>query len=102
MNANKEHVSAAMKVLDVLDALSSHAIHGVGNAALAEQLGMSKHNVTRAVQVLIEKGWARKDEATGHFHPTPRMGQVFGKVQTDITRAKQKLADAEHNFTCNH
>lgn len=101
MNVNKDHVSAAMRVLDVLDALSGYAVNGVGNVALSEQLGISNSNVTRAVQVLIEKGWARKDEVTGRFHPTPRMGQVFGKVLTDITRAKQQLADIEHNFARN-
>ena len=101
MNVTKDHVSAAMKVLDVLDALAGHAVNGVGNVALSEQLGMSNSNVTRAVQVLIEKGWAREDEATGRFHPTPRMGHVFAKVLADTTRAKQNLADIEHNFARN-
>ncbi len=98
MNINTDHVGTAKKVLDVLDALSGYAVNGVSNTTLSEQLGMTKSSVTRVIQVLIEKGWARKDEATGHFHPTPRMGQVFGKVLTDITRAKQHLADIEHNF----
>lgn len=98
MNVTTEHVGTAKKVLEVLDALSGYAVNGVSNTTLSEQLGMTKSNVTRVIQVLIEKGWARKDETTGRFHPTPRMGQVFGKVMTDITHAKQRLADIEHNF----
>lgn len=94
--------NAAMKVLDVLDALSGHAVTGASNTALSKQLGLSASAITRAMSVLIEKGWARKDEATGHFHPTPRMGQVFGRVLADIGRAEQALTDIRHNFTRNH
>ncbi|MGP8432023.1 helix-turn-helix domain-containing protein [Paraburkholderia fungorum] len=82
-----------MKVLNVLDALSGYTVNGVGNLVLAKQLGMTNSAITRAVQVLIEKGWARKDETTDRFHPTPRMGQVFGQVLTDITRAERTLID---------
>jgi DNA-binding IclR family transcriptional regulator len=91
--------SPTMKVLNVLDALAGYAVNGVANAALAKQLGMTPSAITRAMQVLIEKGWARKDEATDHFHPTPRMAQVFGRVLTDIGRAEQALTDVKHNFS---
>lgn len=96
---NDKDPGAAMKVLEVLDALSGFAVSGASNTALSKQLGMTNSAITRAMQVLIDKGWARKDEATGHFHPTPRMGQVFGRVLADIARAKQELADIEHNFS---
>ncbi len=97
MSAAKE-TRAAMKVLDVLDALSGFAVTGASNTTLSKQLGIHQSGITRAMAVLIDKGWARKDDATGHFHPTPRMGQVFGRVLADISRAKQGLADIEHNF----
>lgn len=90
---------AAAKVLEVLEALSGYAVSGVSNTALARRLAMSAPNVTRAIGVLVEKGWARKDEATGHFHPTPRMGRVFGRVLADIDRAEQELSETRHNFT---
>ena len=90
---------AAAKVLEVLEALSGYAVSGVSNTALARLLAMSAPNVTRAIGVLVEKGWARKDEATGHFHPTPRMGRVFGRVLADIDRAEQELSETRHNFT---
>lgn len=99
MSAKDEDRGAAAKVLDVLDALSGYAVRGVSNTALATQLKLSASTVTRAMDVLIDRGWARKDEATGHFHPTPRMGRVFGRVLADIDHAEQGIAEIRNNFT---
>lgn len=101
MSKREDDRGAALKVLDVLDALAGHAVSGAANSTLARQLGLTNSAVTRAMSVLTEKGWARKDEQTGHFHPTPRMGRVFGRVLADIDRAEKNLADIRHNFTRN-
>lgn len=101
MSADKD-TRSAMKVLDALDFIAGFAVTGASNTAISKQLGLNQSSTTRAMQMLIDKGWARKDEATGHFHPTPRMGQVFGRVLADIARAKQELADIEHNFSRTH
>ena len=90
---------AAAKVLDVLDALSGHAVTGVSNTALSSRLKPPASAVTRAMDVLIERGWARKDEASGHFHATPGMAQVFGRVLADLDRAEQRLADLRSRFS---
>lgn len=90
---------AAAKVLDVLDALSGHAVTGVSNTALASRLSLPASAVTRAMDVLIERGWARKDDASGHFHATPRMAQVFGRVLADLGRAEQNIAETRNSFT---
>ncbi len=99
MSKNDDDRSSALKVLDVLDALSAYTVSGVSNTALSRQLNLSASAVTRAINVLEEKGWARKDEITGHFHPTPRMGRVFGRVLADLDRAEQAIAEVRHNFT---
>ncbi|MGP8485837.1 helix-turn-helix domain-containing protein [Paraburkholderia fungorum] len=52
--------SPTMKVLNVLDALAGYTVNGVANTVLAKQLGMTQSAITRAMQVLIDKGWARK------------------------------------------
>lgn len=93
---------SAIKVLDVLDALSAYSVNGVSNTSLSQQLNLSASAVTRAMGVLIEKGWARKNETTGHFHPTPRMGRVFGRVLADLDRAEQAIAEVRNNFTRTH
>ena len=97
--AAEDDRGSAIKVLEVLDALSGYAVTGVSNTALSKQLNLHASAITRAMGVLIEKGWARKDETTGHFHPTPRMGRVFGRVLADPDRAEQALAAIRHNFT---
>lgn len=102
MSKHDDDRGAAIKVLDVLDALSGYAVNGVSNTALSRQLNLNASAITRAMGVLIEKGWARKDETTGHFHPTPRMGRVFGRVLADLDRAEQSLAAIRHNFTRTH
>ena len=94
--------NAAAKVLDVLEALSGYAVSGVSNVTLARQLDLPPPTITRAMAVLMEHGWARKHETTGHFHPTPRMGRVFGRVLADLDRAEQALHEVRHNFTRSH
>ncbi len=100
--AAEDDRGSAIKVLEVLDALSGYAVTGVSNTALSKQLNLTASAITRAMGVLIEKGWARKDETTGHFHPTPRMGRVFGRVLVDLDRAEQALATIRHNSTRTH
>lgn len=99
MSQPNDDRNAAAKVLDVLDALAGYAVTGVSNTALAAQLNLTPSTVTRAMSVLIEKGWARKDGASGHFHATPQMGQLFGRVLADLGRAEQAMAEIRHNFT---
>lgn len=87
------------KMLDLLDALSGCAVQGAANGALAKGLELSPSTVTVLMRTLIAKGWARKDDATGHFHPTAKMGKVFGRVLADIDKAERQIADIKHNFT---
>ncbi|MDD4946448.1 MAG: winged helix-turn-helix transcriptional regulator [Gallionella sp.] len=91
--------NSAGKMLDLVEALSGCVVAGASNGALAKGLGLSPSNVTVMMRTLIDKGWARKDEATGHFHPTARMGQIFGRVLADIGEAERKVAELKHNFT---
>lgn len=92
-------LKSSIKVLDVVEALAGYAATGVSNTALAKQMHISATVITRIMGVLQKKGWARKDAETGHFFPTPRMGQVFGRVLADFARAETELANLKHNFT---
>lgn len=99
MSKQEDERNSAGKVLDLLDALSGHAVQGVSNGALAKGLDLSPSTVTVLMRTVISKGWARKDDSTGHFHPTPTMGRVFGRVLADIDKAERQIADLKHNFT---
>lgn len=91
--------TSALKVLDVLEALSGYAVNGVSNKALAELCRTDAAAITRAVSTLIEKGWARKEEATGHFHPTAQFTRLAFTVLADFQKAEQRLADGKTHFT---
>lgn len=99
MSKSSDDRNSVQKALDVIDALSGCAVQGAANGALAKGLGLSPSTVTVTMKTLIEKGWARKDDATGFFHPTPKMGQVFGRVLADIDKAERQIAELKHNFT---
>ena len=99
MSKRDDDRGAALKVLAVLEALSEHAVSGVSNSALSKSLGILPSGITRAMSVLIEKGWARKDETSGLFHPTCRMGRVFARALAGIDRAQDKIDEIKHNFS---
>lgn len=101
MSKTEDDRNSAGKVLDLLDALSGYAVSGASNGALARMLELTPSTVTVLMKTVIGKGWARKDDATGHFHPTPQMGRVFGRVLADIDKAERQISDLKHNFTRN-
>ena len=94
----REDRGAAEKMLDLVEALAAYPVTGVSNSALAKQLSCPPSWISLNMPSLVKKGWARKDEGTGLFHPTPAMGRVFGRVMADISAAEQRLADIKHNF----
>ncbi len=96
---NKDDRSSAEKVLVLVDALAGCVVNGASNGSLAKSLGLTPSTVCVLMKTIIDRGWARKDENTGLFHPTAKMGQVFGRVLADIDKAEQKLAEIKHNFT---
>ena len=101
MSKPEDDRNSAGKVLDLLDALSGCAVSGASNSALAKGLGLTPSTVTVLMRAVIKKGWARKDDTTGLFHPTPCMARVYGRVLADIDKAERQIGDLKHNFTRN-
>lgn len=102
LNSKKSPHDSGKKLLQVVEALSGCAVKGISNKALASGLGMAAPAISRATEALVEIGWVRKDEASGLFHPTPRMGQIFGRVLNDLAQAQRSLDDLKHSFTTTH
>jgi DNA-binding IclR family transcriptional regulator len=90
--------SSAERLLDLVEALAAYPVAGVSNSALAKQLECAPSWVSQRMPVLIKRGWVRKDENTGLFHPTAGMARVFGRVMADINAAEQRLSDIKHSF----
>ena len=87
------------RVLTLLELLSGFVVLGISNKALAALTQTTPVQVSNDVAYLVNKGWARKDEKTGHFHPTPEMAHVFGRVAADLARAQKEVTDLNHQFT---
>ena len=88
-----------LRTLDVLEALCGYAASGATNSELAKATHTSAPNITRAMAQLIEKGWARKSEETGRFHPTPAFTRLTFRVTADLDRVQTRLDDQRRAFT---
>jgi DNA-binding IclR family transcriptional regulator len=89
----------AERVLDLLECLTGFCATGASNGDLATAINASPPNVSRGMSVLIRKGWARKDEVTGRFFPTPAFTRLAFRVMADFDRMVQHLEDQRLNAT---
>ena len=87
------------RLLDVLEALCGYAANGASNSDLAACCRMTPTQVTRAMQRLIAKGWARKSEENGRFFPTPQFTRLSFRVLADFDRLMQRVEDAKRSMT---
>lgn len=87
------------RMLDVLEALCGFAASGATNSDLAGICRMTPTQVTRAVQRLIAKGWARKSDDNGRFFPTPAFTRLTFRVLADFERLETRVRDARHSMT---
>ena len=85
--------SPTARCLTVLEALASSAQRGASNAELAAACGLSAVNVSRACDELAACGWARKNQETGRYYPTPAFGRLAYQIDRDFGRARQELDD---------
>lgn len=88
-----------LRALTMLEFLSSEPIRGLSNKDLASALQCPPPYVTRTADVLIEKGWVRKDDATGRFHITTHYSRLIFRVMDAFSRAENDLSALKHNFT---
>ncbi|MFS4550041.1 IclR family transcriptional regulator [Comamonas resistens] len=104
MNTNSEDKSSSLvlRVLNVLEVLTGFAATGASNKDLADALRTTPSHITRAVQCLIAKGWARKSEENGRFYPTAAFTRLSFRVQADFDRAQDRLADTRRAMTSEH
>ena len=87
-----------LRTLDVLEALCGYAATGATNGELAKAANTSAPNITRAMALLIAKGWARKSE-NGRFYPTPAFTQLSFRVLADFDRLETRVADTKRSLT---
>ncbi len=87
-------VKSAEKVLKVLKALRGHSLQGVSNQDLAKQLSESPAQIHRALQTLIAEGLAKQEE-NGHFTLGTAVVQIAKAHDSEMQRAKDRIAEIE-------
>lgn len=88
-----------LRTLDVLEALSGFAATGASNSELAAAAHTSASNITRAIDQLKAKGWARKSDENGRFFPTPAFTRLTFRVLADLDRMQTRLNDQRSSLT---
>ncbi|MCL1960327.1 MAG: hypothetical protein FWG56_00770 [Desulfovibrionaceae bacterium] len=97
MNADERNLT--LRTLDVLEALCGYAASGASNGDLAAAVKTSASHITRAMAQIIAKGWARKDENTGRFYPTPHFSRLAFRVMADFDSMVRRVEDARQSMT---
>ncbi|MFU8924920.1 helix-turn-helix domain-containing protein [Acinetobacter puyangensis] len=93
-------VKAAGKVLRVIKAMRGHSLSGVSIKQLSEQLGEPASQVHRALQTLIDEGFA-KQEPNGLYTIGTAMVQIATSHYSEIERAKARIAEVEQRTSIN-
>ncbi|MFW2003005.1 helix-turn-helix domain-containing protein [Acinetobacter ursingii] len=93
-------VKSAGKVLRVIKALRGHSLSGVSIKELSESLGEPSSQVHRALQTLIDEGFA-KQEPNGLYTIGTTLVQIAKAHDREIERAKARIAEVEQRSSIN-
>lgn len=93
-------VKSAGKVLRVIKALRGHSLSGVSIKELSESLGEPASQVHRALQTLIDEGFA-KQESNGLYTIGTTLVQIAKAHDREIERAKARIAEVEQRSSIN-
>lgn len=88
----KDTTSSARRALRVLKALKGHTMTGLANKELAEGLGESPVNVTRALADLQEEGLVTKLE-NGRFAHSVAMLQIATAHTTHMANLQDRMTE---------
>lgn len=84
--------TAGTRTLRVLAALKGHTITGVSNVELANQLGESAPNITRALHTLIEEGFVTQLD-NGRFAHSIKVLQIAQAHFDHVERIQNRIHD---------
>lgn len=85
--------SATTRTLLVLEALAGYAQRGARNSDLAAATGLTRVHVCRACDALIAHGWARQNQQTSRYYPTPAFARISYVIDREFDRARRELDD---------
>lgn len=89
---------AQMRLLDVIETLSGHEVHGLCLRDVSTAVKAGDSTVLRDLRTLSEKGWARQD-GNGLWRLGPKPVQIATNFAWGLTKAKQDVAETEQRYT---
>ncbi|EPB9486890.1 MULTISPECIES: helix-turn-helix domain-containing protein [Citrobacter] len=82
--------SSGSRILKVIKALRGHALNGVSNGELASALSESPASINRALNTLIEEGFAIKLD-NGRYAPSVQLLQIAMAHSNEMARAQDRI-----------
>ncbi|HBA35078.1 MAG TPA: transcriptional regulator [Gammaproteobacteria bacterium] len=92
------HKSATC-ILNVLDLLLRHTIHGLTATDIVRATGYSAPNVSRYLKTLEETGWAERIPETNRIRASLRVAQRAVNVMVEFDRAYERLNEIKNRIT---
>lgn len=90
---------SAGKVLEVLNVLLRHFVHGLTPGDLAKATNLSPSAITRCVATLEESGFAERIPETGRIRPAIRLAQAAVGILREVEHAKTRLDEIQARFS---
>lgn len=90
---------AQLRILQVVVLLAEDVVIGIKPGQIAKALAVEPPYITRDLATLKAGGYAIKNEETGHWLLTGKLGAVGIKVMSSISRAERNLDQVKSRFT---
>ncbi|MEY2632358.1 MAG: hypothetical protein RIR00_1012 [Pseudomonadota bacterium] len=87
------------RLIDLVLMLAGNEFHGLAPSEISKALKVAPGTTTRDLANLKTKGIAEQIEETGRWRLGPKLVQISLAYQTNISRAKSRLAEVEQRFT---
>jgi DNA-binding IclR family transcriptional regulator len=86
------------RILDAIQALAGHELHGLAPKDLAEQLNAGASSVTRDLHNLVSAGFAEQIAETGRYRLGPVLVRIAIAHTTAMERAQQRLTETINRY----
>lgn len=91
--APTQAAQSAVKVLDVLNVLLRHFVHGLTPGELAKATGLAPSAITRYVATLEARHFAERIPETGRIRPSVRLAKDAVAILRELDHAEARLEE---------
>jgi DNA-binding IclR family transcriptional regulator len=88
----KSSGTSARRALRILSILQGHSLDGLSNGEIAKALGESPANVSRAVDVLVDEGFATRLD-TGRVGLGIKLAQIGVRHLNELELAERRIKE---------